>query len=112
MAIFITQGNYTEQATKGMVDHPEDRKNTVAGLMKSVGAKLLQYYVTTGKYDFLIISESNHMTDHMAALMIAASTGGVTNLKTVQALATQGAKAVMEKANAVRAGFKAAGVSR
>ncbi len=56
MAIFITQGNYSESAIKGMVDNPEDRKAAVAGLMESVGAKLVDYYVTTGNYDFLVIS--------------------------------------------------------
>ena len=40
MAIFISQGNYTEQAMKGMIDNPEDRAGAVAGLMESVGAKL------------------------------------------------------------------------
>ncbi len=109
MAIYITQGNYTEQAVKGMVDQPEDRSNAVAGLMKSVGAELLQYYVTTGEYDFLVVSEGDNISDVISGLMIAASTGGVCNLKTVEALTTQGAKAAMEKAHAARAGFKAAG---
>ena len=44
MGIFITQGNYTEQAMMGMIDNPEDRASPVAGLMESVGAKLLQLY--------------------------------------------------------------------
>jgi hypothetical protein len=57
----------------------------------------------------IFITEGNNMADVMAGLMIAASTGGVTNLKTVEALTTQGAKATMEKANTARAGFKAAG---
>ncbi len=109
MGIFITQGNYTEQAVKGMVDNPDDRASAVAGLMESVGAKLLQYYVTTGEYDFLVISEGDSVTDLLAGLMIAGSTGGVTNLKTVQALTTQEAKAAMEKAKAARSGFRAAG---
>ena len=109
MAIYITQGNYTEKAMKGMVDRPEDRMNAVAGLMKSVGAELLQYYVTTGEYDFLVIAEGNNMSDFIAGMMIAASDGGVSNLKTVEALTTQGAKAAMEKANSARAGFKSAG---
>ena len=111
MGTFITQGNYSEQAIKGMVDNPEDRKGAVAGLMESVGAKLKDYYVTTGEFDFLVITESDNLTDLVAGLMIAGSTGGVTNLRTVQALTTQESKAAMEKANSARAGFQAAGGS-
>ncbi len=65
--------------------------------------------MTTGEYDFLVISESDNLTDLVAGLMIAGSTGGVTNLKTVQALTTQEAKAAMEKAKAARGGFRSAG---
>lgn len=92
-----------------MVDKSEDLLGAVTGLMKSVGAKLIQYYVTTGEYDFLVVTESDNLTDLVAGLMIAASTGGVTNLKTVQAMTTQEAKVAMEKANIARAGFQAAG---
>jgi uncharacterized protein with GYD domain len=109
MAIFITQGNYSEQAVKGMVDNPEDRLGAVTGLMESVGAKLLQYYVTTGEYDFLVVTEADNLTDVVSGLMIAGATGGVANLKTVQAMTTQEAKSAMEKANNARAAFRAAG---
>ena len=109
MGIFITQGNYTAHAMKGLVDNPEDRTKAVAGLMESVGAKLLQIYMTTGEYDFLIICEGDNLTDIAAGLLVAGSTGGVTNLRTVQALTTQDAKAAMEKANSVRGGFRPAG---
>ena len=112
MSIYITQGNYTESAIKGMVDNPEDRKGAIAGLMESVGGKLLDYYVTTGEYDFLIISEGDNLTDLISAMMIVGSTGGVTNLKTFEALTTQQAKIAMEKANSARAGFMSAGSGR
>ena len=109
MGIFITQGNYSEQAIKGMVDNPEDRLGAVTGLMESVGAKLLQYYVTTGEYDFLVVTEADNLADVVAGLMIAGATGGVANLKTVQAMTPQEAKTAMEKANNARAGGRAAG---
>jgi uncharacterized protein with GYD domain len=92
-----------------MVDNPEDRQSAVAALMASVGAKLLQYYVTTGEYDFLVVTEGDNISDLIAGLMIAGSTGGASNLKTFQALTTQEAKVAMDKANTARAGFKAAG---
>ncbi|MBL6928936.1 MAG: GYD domain-containing protein [Rhodospirillales bacterium] len=109
MGIFITQGNYTEKAVKGMIDKPDDRARAVSGLMESVGAKLLHYYVTTGEYDFMVISEGDSLKNMVAALMIAGSTGGVTNLKTIQALSSLDAKAAMEKAKTARTGFRPAG---
>lgn len=109
MAVFITQGNYTQSAVKGMVNRPEDRKVAVAALMESVGASLLQYYVTTGEYDFMVISEGESVMDLMAGLMIAGSTGGVHNLKTVQAISTTEAKAAMVKAQTARTSFLRAG---
>lgn len=109
MAIYITQGNYTAQAMKGMIDSPEDRVNAVAALMDSVGAKLLHMYMTTGEYDFLTIAEGDDVTDLMAGLMVAGSSGGVANLKTVQAITTAEAKAAMEKAKAVRAAYRPIG---
>lgn len=109
MATFITQGNYTQSAMKGMVDKPEDREGAVTGLMESVGAKLVKYYVTTGEYDFLVVLEGDKLQDVVAGLLIAGATGGVCNLKTVQALTTAEAKAAMEKANSARAGFTPAG---
>lgn len=109
MTIFITQGNYTERAMKGLVDTPEDRAKAVSSLMKSVGPELLEIYMTTGEYDFLIVAECDNLKDYAAGLLVAGSTGGVTNLKTVEALTTQDAKAAMEKANSARAGFRPAG---
>ena len=109
MAIYITQGNYSERAMKGLVDNPEDRLDAVSALMESVGAKLLHYYVTTGEYDFLIISEGDNLTDLFAGMMIAGSTGGVKNLKTIEGMTTRDAMKAMEKANKARASFKPAG---
>lgn len=109
MAIYITQGNYTEQSVKGMVEQPEDRLKAVKELMESIGATLIQYYVTTGEYDFMVIAETDNLTDLMAGLMVVGASGSVTKIKTIQAITTQEAKMAMKKANAIASDFKAAG---
>lgn len=110
MALYITQGNYSEAAIRGMIQNPEDRAPAVAALMEAVGAKMLQYYVTHGEYDFLVVCEGDDSnTDFLAGLMVAGGSGGVTNLKTTRAFTTAEAKSAMEKAGQVVAGFNAAG---
>lgn len=110
MAIYITQGRYSDQAMKGMVDHPQDRGPAVGALIKAAGGKMLDYYVTMGEYDFMILVEADAGADEMlSALMVAGATGGVTGLKTTQAFTTTQAKSAMEKANKIRAGFQPAG---
>ena len=110
MGLYITQGNYTESAIKGMIQNPEDRAPAVAALMEAVGAKMLQYYVTHGEYDFLVVAECDDSNANLlAGLMVAGSSGGTCNLKTTRAFTTQEAKSAMEKAGQIVAGFNSAG---
>ena len=112
MTIYITQGNYSRDAVQGMVAKPEDRAVAVAGLAKAAGAKLLSYYVTFGEYDFMVIMQGGRgksETDTLAALMAAASTGGVTNLKTTVAVTSKEAMKSMRAAKKIQKGFRAAG---
>jgi uncharacterized protein with GYD domain len=95
-----------------MVAKPEDRAVAVAELAKAAGAKLLSYYVTFGEYDFLVVMEGGRgkkETDTLAALMAAASAGGVTDLKTTVAVTSKDAMKSMRAAKKIQTGFKAAG---
>ncbi len=112
MTVYITQGRYTREAIEGMVNKPEDRAEAVAGLAKAVGGKLLDYYVTFGEYDFLVVFEGGKgksETDFMAALLAAAASGGVTNLKTTVAVRSKDAMKAMRVAKRVIKGFRPAG---
>ena len=110
MTIYITQGNYTREAVMGMVAKPEDRAEAVAGLVKAAGGKLLNYYVTLGEYDFMVIMESGKdMTEMMSALFAAAAGGGVTNLRTTVAVTSKEAVKSMKQAKKIRDGFRSAG---
>ena len=111
MPIFITRGNYTSDAIKGMIASPEDRALSVAKLYEAVGAKMLAYYLTFGDDDWLVIGECPD-EKAAAALAIAASAGGsLTNVKTTLALTTKDAMAVFKTAGDVGKSFKSAGKS-
>lgn len=109
MPIFITQGRYTQQALKGMVNKPEDRQAEVKGLLKRAGAKLISYYMTFGEYDFLIIGEAPDETTMLSVLATAAAGGGVTDLKTTLAVPTSRAKEAFAAAHEAGARFRSAG---
>jgi uncharacterized protein with GYD domain len=109
MALFITQGRFTQDAMKGMIAKPEDRAESVAQLFASAGGKLLSYYMTFGEYDFLIVSEGP--IDGAATLAVAAAaSSGVKDLKTTLAFSSAHMKAAFGGAGAIAAKFKSAGV--
>jgi uncharacterized protein with GYD domain len=109
MPTFIVQGKFSQPAIKGMLQTPEDHSESVSRLIEGLGGKLLQYYMTTGEYDWMVISEAPNADTVLAACIAAASGGGVTDLKTVSAWSGPEAKAIFEKAGNAARSFKSAG---
>jgi len=109
MPIYITQGRFTRDAIKGMIARPEDRADAVARLMSKAGGRLIGYYVTFGEYDFLTIAEAASETQMAAALLAAASGGGVTDMRTMLALSSVEAKGAFAAAGDLAHGFRSAG---
>jgi len=109
MPIFITQGRYTREAIKGMIVKPEDRADAVGRLISKAGGRLIGYYLTFGEYDFLCIAEAPGETQMAAALLAAASGGGVTDLHTTLAMTSVEAKGAFAAASDIAPGFKSAG---
>lgn len=109
MPVFITQGRYTREAVRGMLDKPEDRADAVARLMSKVGGRLIGYYVTFGEYDFLAIADVPNETQMAAALLAAASHDGVTDLRTTVAMTSIEATGAFAAARDLAPGFKSAG---
>jgi uncharacterized protein with GYD domain len=108
MAIFISQGRFTQAAVKGMIAKPEDRAEAVKQLVEKAGGKLLAYYFTFGESDFVVISEGSNEGAAVAAIVAAAS-GGVTDLKTTLAMTSAEMRSAFAKAGQVAASFRAAG---
>jgi uncharacterized protein with GYD domain len=111
MPLFITQGRFTQDAVKGMLAKPEDRSEAVSQLFAKSGGKLLAYYMTFGEYDFLIVSEGPQEGAATSAI-IAAASGGVTDLKTTLAMSSAEMKNAFVKAGPIAASFKGAGAKR
>ena len=57
MPIYISRGRFTSDAVKGMLAKPENREEAVANLFKSVGGKLIGWYLTFGHHDWMAIAE-------------------------------------------------------
>jgi uncharacterized protein with GYD domain len=63
-AIYISRGCFTSAAVKGMLAKPENREEAVAKLFKSVGGRLIGWYLTFGHHDWMAIGE---FPDELAA---------------------------------------------
>src|SRR5260370_30571762 len=75
MTIYISQGRYTPAAIKGMSAKPEDRSEAVAELFAAAGGRLINWYLTLGPYDWLIIAEAPDEPTMISAVFAAAAGG-------------------------------------
>jgi len=86
MSRYITLGIYTNQGAAGLVDGDSDRRAAMEAAHSSVGAKLVDYYITRGQYDFCVIADADSF-EAMAALHLKAKgSGAVDNLVTLESV--------------------------
>lgn len=108
MGLYIITGSYTSAAMKGLMAHPSDREAAVRPLVEASGGKMKSYHITTGDNDFMMMVESADAAAMLAPLIVAAASGTVSNLKTVQAFTPAEFLAAQKKAGQIAAGFKPA----
>ena len=79
MVKFYTMGCYTDKGLAGFVNNPStDRKAATQALLESGGAKLTDYSLLRGTFDFLAVCEGT-FEQMAAAKMVAVSSGTVNN---------------------------------
>src|SRR5579871_2751798 len=98
MPIFISRGRFTSDAVKGMMAKPENREEAVAKLFKSVGGKLIGWYLTFGQYDWLAIGEFPDAKAAASAVLAAAGGGSLADTETTIAMTAKEAVATFESA--------------
>jgi uncharacterized protein with GYD domain len=58
MPIYISRGRFTTDAVKGLMAKPENREQALSKLFKSVGGRLMGWYLTFGPHDWLVLANS------------------------------------------------------
>ena len=111
MPIYISRGCFTSDAIKKMVAKPENREEAVAKLVKSVGGRLIGWYLTFGHYDWLTISEFPDEKAAASAILAAAAGGSLSDIETTVAMTAKDAHATFVSAGKAAKSFRSAGRS-
>jgi len=109
MAIYISRGRFTPDAVKGMLDKPENREDAVAKLFKSVRGRLIGWYLTFGRHDWLAIGEFPDEQAAASAILAAAAGGSLSDIETTVAMTAQDAAATFKSAGKAAKDFRSAG---
>ena len=111
MPIYISRGRFTSDAVKGMLANPEDREEAVSKLFKSVGGRLIAWYLTFGHHDWLVIGEFPDEKAAASAILAAAGGGSLSDMETTIAMTSKDALATFKSAGKAAKEFRSAGRS-
>jgi uncharacterized protein with GYD domain len=111
MPIYISRGRFTTDAIKGMLAKPENREESVSKLFKSVGGRLIGWYLTFGHHDWLAIGEFPDEKAAASAILAAAAGGSLSEVETTVAMTSQDAAATFTSAGKTAKDFRSAGRS-
>src|SRR5437773_10619625 len=98
MPIYISRGRFTSNAVKGMLAKPENREETVAKLFKSVGSRLIGWYLTFGHHDWMAIGEFPDEKPAASAILAAAAGGSWSDIETPVAMTAKDADSTRQTA--------------
>ena len=87
MAIYLTLGNYSDKGAAGIIGAEHvDRRAAMMEAHESVGAKLIDYHITRGAYDFCVIAEADSFAQVASITLKARASGAVENLFTLESV--------------------------
>ena len=99
MPNFLVQFSYASRSIKGLVERPdEDHAAGAAGLVASLGGKLLGYWYAFGGFDGVVLIDAPDNSAAAAIAMAVSSTGEVSRLQTTVLLTMDEAQQAMRKA--------------
>jgi len=109
MPIYISRGKFTAEAFRGLLANPENREEAVSALFKTVGGKLIGWYLTFGRHDWLVVGEFPNEKVAASAILAAAAGGSLSDIETTVAMTAKDAAATFEAAGHAARSFRSAG---
>ena len=99
MATYLTLGTYSDQGTAGLVSAGHvDRGAALTASHDSVGAKLIDYHITRGAYDFCVISEADSFAQIASITLKARASGAIDDLVTLESVDLENIRSVARAA--------------
>ena len=86
MAIFVSLGIYSQKGADGIINGSSDRRAAMEKLVGSVGGKLIDYHITRGQYDFVMISEADSFEAIAACALKAKAAGTLSEAITLESV--------------------------
>ena len=86
MSIFISLGIYSQKGADGIINGDSDRKAAMEKMVSSVGGKLIDYHITRGLYDFVMITEADSFESMAACALKAKAAGTLTEAVTLESV--------------------------
>lgn len=99
MALYIILGTYSNKGSEGLVEGSSDRKAAMETLTSSVGAKLINYHITRGIYDFTMQTEAESFNQIAAMNLKAKAAGTVSKLDVLESLNIDEVREVAKSVN-------------
>ena len=99
MALYIILGTYSNKGSEGLVEGISDRKAAMETLTSSVGAKLINYHITRGIYDFTMQTEAESFNQIAAMNLKAKAAGTVSKLDVLESLNIDEVREVAKSVN-------------
>ena len=95
MPKYIVLGKFTAEGIKNIKDSPK-RLEAANKLAESLGGKILKFYYTMGRYDFVCVVKATSNETMMQALLALGSQGSIST-ETLTAISAEKAAEIIAK---------------
>ena len=94
MSIYLTLGTFSDNGAAGIVSGDSDRRAAMEVMCNSVGAKLADYHILRGQFDFCVIAEADSFAQIASMTLTAKGSGAVDNLVTLESVVVEEIRSV------------------